>query len=82
MKVKLMEMKKAAQVKAAQIKANAESKEGVSNTTETVMWVLVTVIIVAGAAVAINTVVGDESSGIIKTISDKFTEVQSELAGA
>lgn len=82
MKGKLMEMKKAAQVKAAQIKANAKSKEGVSNTTETVMWVLVTVIIVAGAAVAINTVVGDESSGIIKTISDKFTEVQSELAGA
>lgn len=68
--------------RAAQAKANVLSKDAVNNTTEVVMYVLVTVIIVAGVAVAMNKIIGDESSGILKTISDKFAEVQTELTGA
>lgn len=68
--------------RAAQAKANVLSKDAVNNTTEVVMYVLVTVIIVAGVAVAMNSIIGDETSGILKTISDKFSEVQTELAGA
>lgn len=65
--------------KAAQAKAALMSKEAANNSTEIVIIILGTVIIASIVAVAVKTIVGDESNGVLGTVSSKFSEVQSDL---
>lgn len=67
--------------RAAKAKAALMSKEAANNSTEIVIIILGTVIIASIVAVAIKTIIGDESSGVLGSVSSKFGDVQTELEG-
>ncbi len=65
--------------KAAEVKSAVLSKDAAQQSTETVILIVAVVVIALGIAWAIKAILGDDKSGLLKTVSDKLTEFATNI---